>query len=975
MGPNPPNRHFSEPFLTTISINIEGISDDKEELLALLCKTTNCDVLCVQETHRDLTRNRPNVSGMKRIVEVPHLKHGSVIFARNDLVIKSSAYTNTNEVEALTIELQNCTVTSVYKPPGKPFVFLPPANFATQDVQIVLGDFNSHSETWGYSDTDANGHLVEEWAEDNHLSLIHDPKLPKSFYSKIWRREYNPDICFVSSQIGGYCLKEVYDHIPKSQHRPIGINVYAAIKTVEIPFRRRFNFKKANWRQYSEDLDRAIVKVEATPQNYDLFVETLRKISRKHIPRGCRTNYVPGLKEDSQTLMTRYKQLFEEDPLGVETIACADALMRTLSEERQRKWIDTLEKMDMTHSSKIAWNLLRKLNCDRKAVTQSGQVTPNQIAHQLLLNGKTTTSNQRRIKGRNHCGETLPDPNSSMLQLPFSLKELNIGINSMKNGKAAGEDDICTEQIKHFGDETRKWILKLFDFCKMHYLIPKLWRKSKVVALLKPGKPADEPCSYRPISLLSHLYKLYERMVLNRIQPVIEQKLIPMQAGFRAGKNCTGQVLQLTELIENGFQENLITGVVYIDLTAAYDTVNHKMLQRKLIHMTKDVQLAKVVQSLLQNRRFYVSFEGKKSRWRNQRNGLPQGSVLSPLLFNIYSNDQPILPYACHFLYADDLALAVQDCTFHRVEKKLEDALRSLTVYYRSNSLKPNPSKTVVCAYHLKTHDAKRKLEVRWDNVLLTHSDTPKYLGVTLDRTLTYRAHCQNTFMKVKTRNNLLRKLRGSKWGAKPSVLVTTAKALCYSSAEYACPVWNRSAHAKKVDTALNETCRIITGCMKPTPLEKLRRAAGIEAPHIRRSSAEYNERFRQVFDPRHVMYGHDEPPAPRLKSRKGFLHSIPIEPPTWFPVRPPTTSGIQLDWNTWSTLNQLRTGVAPTRKNRARWGQLALDDTKCECGVTQDNDHLLECVLCPTACTLDDLWECTDDGVRVAEYWAQNLR
>lgn len=101
----------------------------------------------------------------------------------------------------------------------------------------------------------------------------------------------------------------------------------------------------------------------------------------------------------------------------------------------------------------------------------------------------------------------------------------------------------------------------------------------------------------------------------------------------------------------------------------------------------------------------------------------------------------------------------------------------------------------------------------------LEHTKFSKYLGVTLDRSLTFKKHCENTREKVNTRNNILRKLLNSKWGTDSNTLRTSAIALSYSAAEYACSVWKASAHAKNIDKALNESSIIIIGCLKPTEL------------------------------------------------------------------------------------------------------------------------------------------------------------
>ena len=105
-----------------------------------------------------------------------------------------------------------------------------------------------------------------------------------------------------------------------------------------------------------------------------------------------------------------------------------------------------------------------------------------------------------------------------------------------------------------------------------------------------------------------------------------------------------------------------------------------------------------------------------------------------------------------------------------------------------------------------------------WNGLKLDHYPNPIYLGVTLDRTLSFKQHALNTKAKVNTRNNLLRKLTNSRWGAHPATVRTTALALCFSTAEYACSSWGRSSHTGHVDIALNDTCRIITGCLKAIP-------------------------------------------------------------------------------------------------------------------------------------------------------------
>ena len=158
-------------------------------------------------------------------------------------------------------------------------------------------------------------------------------------------------------------------------------------------------------------------------------------------------------------------------------------------------------------------------------------------------------------------------------------------------------------------------------------------------------------------------------------------------------------------------------------------------------------------------------------------------------------------------------------------------------------------TETPVCVRILtrRNREAKRSLKVSWNGVDLENTTHSKYLGVTLDRTLSCKQYIQITKMKVATRNNLLKKLCNSKWGTNASTIRTTALALCYSIAEYAAPVWARSTYADILDPQLNKACGDIIGCLKPTYVEDLYLSAGIASPDIRRDVCARIERTKQM--------------------------------------------------------------------------------------------------------------------------------
>ena len=750
------------------------------------------------------------------------------------------------------------------------------------------------------------------------------------------------------------------------------------------PFRRRFNLRKADWNGYSTELDNSIEDVEPIPSNYNRFVENVRVASRRHIPRGCRTDYVQGLTDESKNLYEAYKQQYSSNPFDIRTMESGNLLLDKMTEEKRKIWEEVITSTNMTHNSRKAWKTINKLSNDPTSSNPPCLVTANQVAHQLLVNGRGTMPS----KPKRPVLPPATEGDTSKVY-PFSEGEYNKGVAALKNNKAAGRDDILVEQLKHLGPKAHKWLLTMLNICFMENKIPTIWRQSKIIAILKPGKDSSIPKNYQPISLLCHTYKLYERMILNRIASAIEQHLIKEQAGFRSGKACTSQLLNLTQHIEDGYEEGMITGTAFVDLSAAYDTVNHRLLIQKLYNTTLDSQLCRVIQNLLSDRRIYVELNNERSRWRIQKNGLPQGSVLSPTLFNIYTNDQPILDGTRSFIYADDLCVTAQYPTFQEVEQQIEEALGELTHYYRSNSLRANPDKTQVTAFHLRNREAKRSLQVSWNGVDLENTDTPKYLGVTLDRTLSYKTHIHNTKMKVATRNNLLKKLANSRWGTNARTIRTTALALCYSTAEYAAPVWERSAYAHLLNPELNQACRAITGCLRPTNVENLYLLAGIAPPEIRRSVCARVERTKQVERETHSLFGHT-PARRRLKSRRSFLTSVQ---PVHFPAKvvrvnewkrrleekahaglvnlyEDLATGHDSPWLNWRCLNRLRTGYTCSKEQRKKWGYFN-GDTTCECGLaTENTSHMLQCTLLAHPCTLDDLLEFNDTAQACIERW-----
>ena len=163
--------------------------------------------------------------------------------------------------------------------------------------------------------------------------------------------------------------------------------------------------------------------------------------------------------------------------------------------------------------------------------------------------------------------------------------------------------------------------------------------------------------------------------------------------------------------------------------------------------------------------------------------------------------------------------------------------MSTLSAYLQTWRLKLSHTKTVTAAFHLNNREAKRELNVYNNGRLLPLCPTPTYLGVKLDRSLTFRHHLVALRKKLSSRVTLLRRLVGSGWGAGAKTLRTATLSLVYSAAEYCAPVWYRSAHTRLIDSVLNDALRIVTGCLRPSPTDHLPVLSGIQPAELRRLS------------------------------------------------------------------------------------------------------------------------------------------
>ncbi|KAJ2950833.1 hypothetical protein O0L34_g9105 [Tuta absoluta] len=971
------------PSVRVLQLNIEGISRTKSECLSRLLHDQEIDIVLLQETHTaDITHltRRGNIPGFELITATYHAKYGTAIFARSPICheIKVQPVSIcTDNIEITTITLGEITISNIYKPPNSKWEI---STIPTHSHPcLYIGDFNSHHTSWGYKANDKNGELLVEWAEKSRIFLVFDGKSRGTFKSARWGLEYNPDLIFTSrdpNSLPNPVKRTVLRDFPHTQHRPVLLEMGLKIPIIHSFPVPRWNFKKAKWDDFAKKLDDCVRWIPPTGENYDRFRKLIIAVAKSCIPRGVRKDYIPCWSERTENLWQDFCKTGDRE-VGHE-------LVKSLDDARKEKWEQTVSNMNFTHSSRKAWHLLRRLTTGTAAKKTPPKVSPNDIAERIVKLSKAPPHKQhtRSISKalKELLSSTHPDDTYSC---KVTRDEIDRAIKHIAVNKACGEDGVFPEFIRYCGPRTREWIAKFFTSIIDSGKIPLPLKFSKVVAILKPEKPDDKAESYRPIALLSVVYKLLERVLYNRISKPINAIIPTEQAGFRPNRSCCDQVLALTTHLEHGFENNMKSSAAFIDLTAAYDTVWRRGLLYKFLKVIPSVKLYNLLTDALTNRTFQVSLGEHVSNRKKLNNGLPQGSVLAPLLFNLYIHDLPDT-ISRKFGYADDLALVVQSKSMDATQMSLEGDLEAMDNFFTRWRLCPNPSKTEVCCFHLSNQLASKELHVRFRGTVLKHNFYPKYLGVTLDRSLTFRNHLTKTAAKLKTRNNIVQKLTGTTWGATASSLRTTALSLVYSTAEYCAPVWKNSAHVSEIDTQLNHTMRLITGCLKSTPTYWLPALSNIPPPHLRRQKALereiekfkadeslpilkdlngfYTPRLKSRNPPALLAHCQNSPTDIRDSWRKEWESAPPCEFYDLSMTEAP--SGFREPRRVWTLLNRLRTGVGNCGHHWKKWGWC--DSAACPCGHPEQTVRhmMLECPITKYTGKSEDFETLTSDAV-----------
>jgi hypothetical protein len=333
-------------------------------------------------------------------------------------------------------------------------------------------------------------------------------------------------------------------------------------------------------------------------------------------------------------------------------------------------------------------------------------------------------------------------------------------IKELKVGKAPGPNGVTNRALRHLPKRAITSLTKLFNVVLRRQYIPPAWKHSRVVSILKPGKDPTLPSSYRLISLLDTVGKLFEKILLARVlREVNERGLLPdEQFGFRPRHHSTAlQLGRLVERVSRNFDERRLTGAVFLDVAKAFETVWVKGLLYKLTILNFPLYLVKTLSSYLHSRTFQSSFNSATSTRRNMRAGVAQGGLVSPVLFSLYVKDMPAPSRHTELaLYADDTALTATSRSPLLLVSYLETYLNRLELWLRDWRIAINVSKSTAMLFAKTTRCIQRPRPVQLFGEPIQWIDTARYLAVTLDTRLIWSAHVNQVGRKAARRLGVL---------------------------------------------------------------------------------------------------------------------------------------------------------------------------------------------------------------------------
>ena len=395
---------------------------------------------------------------------------------------------------------------------------------------------------------------------------------------------------------------------------------------------------------------------------------------------------------------------------------------------------------------------------------------------------------------------------------PVSIEETVKEISKLKSNKAGGDDGIKPKLLKECKDILAKPIAHIINTSFKNGRVPTKLKIAKVIPIYKK-KDRTNPDNYRPISLLSTINKIMEKLMYTRVIKFLNKHkiLYAYQFGFRKDHSTTLAIIEIVDNILGELAQGKIMAGIYLDLSKAFDTVDHNIMLHKLEYYGIRGAPLDWFKSYLNDRKQYTQLNNNKSELKHIRYGVPQGSVLGPLLFLVYINDiiHAVKPEDKLRLFADDSNIFVTAQTADELKENMIAALQGLFHWFGANKLTINVDKTAYTIFtkHKQIPSNLNNVKIGQHTIKRVHS--VKYLGIILDDKLNWKDHIEEL---MKSLNKITKAFQIIKNYIPTKNKIVLYHAHIYSRIQYGIEVYSSAKEGliKRVQVKQNKALKIL---------------------------------------------------------------------------------------------------------------------------------------------------------------------
>ena len=756
------------------------------------------DVFTVSETwlNKETEKKLTTIAGyqyigLDRRVKLPNgqtKKGGGVgIYHKSNLSVDTTTHSTLNHSDS-TLELQwaivdrphakKILIGNIYRPPEgninnaieqmeQSMRLIP--NINKYEV-VLIGDFNTD-----YSKKLPASSALKQFAAAHELEqMIKGPT----------RRTANTcttiDLAFTNLK---YCTKAGALNYNISDHKPIYIikkKPRTDKSTTERWGRTYRNFNQAELAETLSDNDRTEVLTETdTNKCWALLWDWMQKAADKHCPlvkmdiRKKSADYLTSelieLQNDRDYFINKAEQ--SNDPGDWFIAKCMVRKART--EVRKAKSTYYLDLINSNKQNpKKFWRTIAKIEPEAKPVignlNYEGTETaiPNHLIAEEINNYFVEVGEKlaAKIKPPEDNLEHKTKENEQQHDLiSVNSQEIKTKVNKLSPYKSSGLHNMSSTVVKAAILALLPEFTHLYNNIINTGVFPDQWKIAMVTPIPKSATPRT--CSeLRPISILPIPGKIIEQIIHNQIKQFLESSgyLTNHQNGFRKNRSTTKALASLMDDLLTNMDNGELTMAVFLDFKKAFDTIDHNILQTKIKKAGLGIKTRSFLKNYLNNRKQYTQINGIESKLRDVKTGVPQGSTIGPLLFLIFVNDLPLVSNQVTFtLFADDTVLTAHSQDITQTAKTVQLVLNKIAAWCRNNKLTLNASKTEYVIYGTKTRKNKAiKTNLKIGNINIKEVDTYKYLGTTLDSTLTARQQLSRLNQSLALKLKTLRKMR-----------------------------------------------------------------------------------------------------------------------------------------------------------------------------------------------------------------------